>query len=102
LREIGQGSLRAVNANERNAGLLSSLGLDQLFDVESLVHGEIAVPANALHETTPVTATVGGQRETVLAAHEALVAVDASNETKFRDVLDYLRQELNVPASDDA
>src|SRR6185436_8607943 len=31
LRELGQGSLRVTNLNERNGDLLSNLGLDQLF-----------------------------------------------------------------------
>ena len=34
LRELGQGGLRTINVNDRNCGLLSSLGLDQLFHVE--------------------------------------------------------------------
>lgn len=102
LREIGQGSLNAVNVNERNSGLLSSLGLDQLFTVSSLDSGDQpAIPSEAKLKATP-SEKVGmeTQKETVLEAHEALAEADSANAEKFKDVLDYLRNELNVPSSE--
>ena len=33
-------------------------------------------------------------KETVLEAHEALIEADADNAVKFKDVVEYLRQEL--------
>ncbi|MDX2079313.1 MAG: STAS domain-containing protein [Terrimicrobiaceae bacterium] len=90
LREIGQGSLRAVNVNPRNSSLLENLGLDQLFTVES----SGADAPIALHPAAPVAAAPDDQKETVLSAHEALVEADAQNAVKFKDVIDYLRQEL--------
>jgi len=100
LREIGQGGLKAVNVNERNAGLLSSLGLDQLFSVEAVAEGPVDVPDETkLREATPVKAGSEAQKQTVLEAHEALAEADSANAVKFRDVLEYLRQELNVSES---
>lgn len=102
LREIGQGSLRAINVNERNVGLLSSLGLDQLFSVEGATEGAgEAIPDSAtLSEALPGKVGAEAQKKTVLEAHEALAEADAANAVKFRDVLEYMRQELNVAESD--
>lgn len=102
LREIGQGSLRAINVNERNVGLLSSLGLDQLFSVEGASEGggEAIPDAATLSEALPRKVGPEAQKNTVLEAHEALVEADAANAVKFRDVLEYMRQELNVTEPD--
>jgi anti-sigma B factor antagonist len=101
LREIGQGGLRAVNVNERNTGLLSSLGLDQLFSVEPAAGGGEEVPDEArLREAVPARAGAEAQKKMVLEAHEALVEAEAANAVKFKDVLEYMRQELNVPDSE--
>jgi len=91
LREIGQGSLRAVNVNERNASLLENLGLDQLFTVEQ---GAGVVAPVEMSESPAVSPEVGEQKEAVLEAHEALVEADSHNAGKFKDVIEYLRQEL--------
>jgi anti-sigma B factor antagonist len=98
LREIGQGGLRAVNVNERNTGLLSSLGLDQLFTVEPLAEGGAETPDESrLHEAVAGKTGVEEQKKVVLEAHEALVEAESANAVKFKDVLEYMRQELNVP-----
>lgn len=98
LREIGQGGLRVVNVNERNTGLLSSLGLDQLFSVEPSGTGESEVPDESrLREAVPAKTGAEEQKKMVLEAHEALVEAESANAVKFKDVLDYMRQELNVP-----
>lgn len=98
LREIGQGALRAVNVNDRNTGLLSSLGLDQLFTVEPASGGGEEVPDESrLKEAVATKTGAEAQKKMVLEAHEALVEAEAANAVKFKDVLDYMRQELNVP-----
>lgn len=91
LREIGQGTLRAIHVNHRNASLLENLGLDQIFDVEMNSQG---VAPEALREATPIKTTREAQKKVCLAAHEALVQADADNAVKFKDVIEYLRQEL--------
>ena len=101
LRELGQGGLRTINVNDRNAGLLSSLGLDQLFHVEGVASAVEGQPEKLeLHETTQKKAGHDEQKRFVLEAHEALVEADAANAVKFRDVLDYMRHELNVSDSE--
>lgn len=89
LREIGQGGLRAVNVNDRNASLLENLGLDHLFTVET---GHAADAPATLRQAEPAGADE--TKETVLEAHEALIEADAHNAVKFKDVVEYLRQEL--------
>ena len=101
LRELGQGGLRTINVNERNAGLLSSLGLDQLFHVESVASSVASEPEELeLHETMQKKADHDEQKRFVLEAHEALVKADAANAVKFRDVLEFMRHELNVSDSE--
>ncbi|MCK9590111.1 MAG: STAS domain-containing protein [Terrimicrobiaceae bacterium] len=90
LREIGQGGLRAVNVNVRNSALLENLGLDQLFAVET----GPATDAPAVLRQTADPVGEEKARETVLEAHEALIEADAHNAVKFKDVVEYLRQEL--------
>lgn len=92
LREIGQGNLHVINLNERNSDLLSNLGLDQLFSID-LCGVELSDP----QERAPIEAAAsdrGAQAKTMLEAHEALVQADPDNITKFKDVLEYLKQDL--------
>lgn len=93
LREIGQGQLRAVHVNERNADLLANLGLDQLFTVES--DGVGSPEGERLREVVSGPEGESHRAKVVLEAHEALVEAEAANAVKFKDVLEYLRQELH-------
>lgn len=98
LRELGQGMLRATNVNERNTDLLTSLGLDQLFVVQPLaVTGPESLPAsvNLKEAAGPGKLDSEAQKISVLEAHEALVDADAANAVKFKDVLEFLRNELS-------
>jgi hypothetical protein len=51
-------------------------------------------------ETTPLPQQGGAGREakekTMLEAHEALVEADPENLAKFKDVLEFLKQDLKV------
>ena len=94
LRELGQGSLRATNLNERNSDLLSNLGLDQLFVIEP----RNSAPPTAAVET-PLAAAAPDkttQAQTMLEAHEACVEANEANAAKFKDVLEYLKQDLHL------
>jgi anti-sigma B factor antagonist len=94
LREIGQGALHVTNLNDRNRDLLRNLGLDQLFAIDLCGLGE---PSGKAH---PLDAQAEGkqdQAQTMLEAHEALVEASPQNLTKFKDVLEYLKQDLAHP-----
>lgn len=94
LRELGQGQLRVVNLNERNQDLLGNLGLDQLFTI-----GGEETPAP---DATPAEALPAGpgdknaQLQTMYDAHSELVEANPANAAKFKDVLEYLKQDLHL------
>jgi anti-sigma B factor antagonist len=97
LREIGQGSLHVINLNERNHDLLTNLGLDQLFSMDACgikagVKESDALPGGLQPAASGDRAA---QAETMIEAHEALVEADPENLTKFKDVLEYLKQDLH-------
>ena len=96
LREIGQGALHVTHLNDRNGDLLRNLGLDQLFAMDAC---GITPPAGTRSESIGAE---GGpdrtaQAQTMIEAHEALVEASPENLTKFKDVLEYLKQDLAHP-----
>ena len=91
LRELGSGELCVVNLNERNRDLLTNLGLNFFLSVDQLPG---AAPAHA-----PLPAANDDKQtrtETMIEAHEAVVAANPANAAKFKDVLDYLKQDLHL------
>ena len=93
LRELGSGQLSLVNLNERNRDLLSNLGLDRFFNMGA--EAPVAFPVQAPLPT--VADDKQTRAETMIEAHEAVVAANPANEAKFKDVLDYLKQDLHLP-----
>ncbi|HEX4638551.1 MAG TPA: STAS domain-containing protein [Chthoniobacterales bacterium] len=96
LKELGQGHLHVVHCGERSYELLSGLGLDQIFDIHS--NGAAAAPDCAeMHEEARVAAEAQKKErtETMLQAHEALCRAVPENLSRFKDVLDYLKQDLH-------
>lgn len=95
LREIGQGNLHVINLNERNHDLLTNLGLDQLFSMDACGVRQTGAVASGGSLQPAATPDHANQAETMLEAHEALVEADPENLTKFKDVLEYLKQDLH-------
>jgi anti-sigma B factor antagonist len=96
LKELGQGRLHVVHCGERSRDLLSGLGLDQIFDIHS--NGAAAPQCELLRKDRPAAESETQKREqagTMLAAHEALCAASPENFTRFKDVLEYLKQDLH-------
>ncbi|MBA3961473.1 MAG: STAS domain-containing protein [Chthoniobacterales bacterium] len=96
LKELGQGRLHVVHCNPRSHDLLSGLGLDQIFDIHT--NGTTAPQCSLLGKDGPATAAETQKREqagTMLAAHEALCEAAPENLTRFKDVLEYLKQDLH-------
>ena len=99
LRESGGGGLSILNANARNQHLLTSLGLDHILELDvdgtawmaerKLVCMELA---QCEGQTAPVCKEE--QARQVLRAHQALTAANAENTCKFRDVIQFLEDEL--------
>ena len=97
LKELGEGSLHVIHCGERSRELLSGLGLDQIFDIQ--VDGVEAPPCEALTQTNgdPAEKSTTAKREqvgTMIEAHEALCQAAPKNLTRFKDVLEYLKQDL--------
>ena len=113
LRGLGSGHLHVIHPNERNSGLLRGLGLDQILDLaddesdtardgydDALASSDVQPVADASDEAGE------DQRrrtaETMLAAHQALIDADPENLSRFKDVLDYLKQDLARGAGTDS
>ena len=88
LKELGQGHLRVIHCGARSRDLLSGLGLDQIFEIQA--NGANAPECEELAKTE----TKREQAATMLEAHEALCEARPENLTRFKDVLEYLKQDL--------
>lgn len=94
LRDAGGGRVRILGANERNQSLLRGLGLDHILEIETGPSPDLkSLPA------TPCCGAAAAANEaetarTSLEAHEALVRASPENLAKFKDVLDFIRQDL--------
>ena len=97
LKELGEGRLRVIHCGQRSRELLSGLGLDQIFDIQA--DGTAAPQCEALTTTNgdaPGKAETAKREQagTMLEAHEALCQAAPENLTRFKDVLEYLKQDL--------
>jgi anti-sigma B factor antagonist len=100
LKELGRGHLHIVHCGGRSQQLLSGLGLDQIFDIHS--DGSSPPECEALEEATKERSPnfrKAEQAETMLEAHEALCEAAPENILRFKDVLDFLRQDLHHETS---
>ena len=95
LKEIGEGHLRVVHCGERSRDLLSGLGLDQLFQIQS--NGSQAPQCEVLARAAAAEQGARKQEQTkeMLDAHQALCDAAPENFLRFKDVLDYLKQDLH-------
>ena len=93
LKELGHGHLHIVHCGVRSFELLSGLGLDQIFDIQS--NGYSAPECTSLPENQHSPDQKREQAETMLTAHEALCQAAPENFLRFKDVLDYLKQDLH-------
>jgi anti-sigma B factor antagonist len=94
LKELGHGHLHVVHCGSRSRELLSGLGLDQIFSIHG--NGSVAPECESLdrHPATP-SEQKRDQAQTMLEAHEALCQAAPENLPRFKDVLDYLKQDLH-------
>ena len=96
LKELGRGHLHVVHCRNRSQELLSGLGLDQIFDIHS--NGATAPECEVLERGPKDESQENKKQEqaqTMLEAHEALCDAAPENLFRFKDVLDYLKQDLH-------
>jgi anti-sigma B factor antagonist len=94
LKELGHGHLHVVHCGDRSRDLLTGLGLDQIFSIHA--NGEAAPQCEILNGAPTAEPSVQKQQQAqqMLDAHEALCAAAPENFSRFKDVLDYLKQDL--------
>jgi anti-sigma B factor antagonist len=100
LKELGHGHLHIVHCGNRSQQLLSGLGLDQIFDIHT--DGTGAPECEAFEQASrsqTIDSRKKEQTETMLEAHEALCEAAPENIFRFKDVLDFLRQDLHHETS---
>ena len=95
LKELGHGHLHVVHCGTRSHELLTGLGLDQIFEIHA--NGEAAPQCQSLKSEAGdvMEAKKREQARTMLEAHEALCTAAPENFLRFKDVLDYLKQDLH-------
>ena len=95
LKELGHGHLHVVHCGERSRSLLTGLGLDQIFDIHA--NGAAAPQCELLQRDKANGATEEKKQVNadMLDAHEALCEAVPQNLSRFKDVLDYLKQDLH-------
>lgn len=95
LKELGHGHLHVVHCGERSRSLLMGLGLDQIFDIHS---NGTASPQCKLLQQEKASGSPTDEKKQVSAdmfdAHQALCDAVPQNFSRFKDVLDYLKQDL--------
>jgi len=99
LRELGQGHLQVVQCGNRCHELLSGLRLDQIFDIRA--NAVNPAQCEALERPPRMQSHKEQKREqieTMLEAHEALSEAAPENMLRFKNVLDFLRQDLHQVA----
>ena len=94
LKEIGHGHLHVIHCGQRSRDLLTGLGLDQIFHIHS--NGSGTPDYNPIPDLTEPEPSIQKQRQAqqMLDAHEALCEAAPENFSRFKDVLDYLKQDL--------
>ncbi len=100
LKELGHGHLRVIHCGPRSHDLLCGLGLDQIFSIHA--NGSPAPQCEALRRETANASAEEKKQENarqMLDAHEALCQAAPQNFLRFKDVLDYLKQDLHETAS---
>ncbi len=114
LKEAGHGLLHILNANPRNLELLKNLGLDRLIIIDGSggssrpgdgdgSRGEPGVAngsgSGRLEEMPCPVLTRAEAAPTILEAHENLMEFDPRNVPKFKDVVEFLREDLGQTAA---
>jgi hypothetical protein len=95
LKELGHGHLHVVHCGERSRNLLTGLGLDQIFDIHS--NGSAAPACELLRDEQANGSSAEKKKQVnadMLDAHQALCDAAPENFSRFKDVLDYLKQDL--------
>jgi len=81
------GKMTVVRPNARNRGVMENLGLDRIFTVSD----HVPEPLPGQMQRAESGALQPARRETIVEAHENLVAASPENAIRFKDVLEFLQ-----------
>jgi len=122
LKDASNGLLQILNASPRNLELLKNLGLDRLISIDGKgsdpgssgngvpngtngngngsgsARNELKAVEGNLEEMACPVPTRQEAAPTILEAHEALMDFDPRNVPKFKDVVEFLREDLGQTA----
>lgn len=98
------GGVLAFNLSTRNRQLLSTLGLDRVLEIHQPSEGLPPTGAAPARETVFEATTARAmdrQRlgQTMIEAHEDLIRLSEANRARFKDIIEYLREDLRRPPS---
>ena len=96
LKELGHGHLHVVHCGERSRALLTGLGLDQIFSIHA--NGATAPQCELFQRESTAESPDEKKQESarqMLDAHQALCDAAPQNLSRFKDVIDYLKQDLH-------
>ena len=96
LKELGHGHLHVIHCGERSRQLLTGLGLDQIFSIHA--NGATSPHCELLQREVAGDSPEEKKNENakqMLDAHQALCEAAPQNVARFKDVIDYLKQDLH-------
>jgi hypothetical protein len=98
-----QGQMQIINANERNRLAMTKLGLQCLLEIDedgsTWARERELVSQNVTKPLPPADQTKKEHTEMVMQAHEALIQANSENFSRFQDVLEYLKRDLDSESS---
>ena len=86
-------TLELINLSEKNAGLLATLGVDQVIAHFSHNHGH-EMPDQGV-QSLSIADTKKELAETALQAHQNLVELSEENRPRFKRVIEYLQADVD-------
>lgn len=98
-----QGHMQIINANERNRLAMTKLGLQCLLEIDedgsAWSRERELVSQNVTKPLPPADQSKKEHTEMVMQAHEALIQANSENFSRFQDVLEYLKRDLDSESS---
>lgn len=90
LRLGDSGRISVIRANARNLQVLANLGLDRILSIGG---SEPAAPPKASLQDAAEAHPETAERDTIIEAHENLAAAHPENAVRFKDVIEFLKQQ---------
>jgi anti-anti-sigma factor len=95
LKRISPVRITILDANARGRELFQTLGIEQFFHFDNGSAPASRVCESELKSLTEANVSIETKAETMLAAHEALVKADERNVCRFKDVITFLKEDLD-------